>query len=254
MNSLFSAIAGATVRWHDLPGSGLPVVFIHGLGCAASYEYPRIVADSAFGHRRAILIDLPGSGFSDKPHGYAYTTTQQAAVVVEILDSLKIAICDLYGHSMGGSIAIEAADMLGERVRSLAVSEPNFYPGGGFFSRQIAAFSEVEFTAKGFAQILAQEESPWKGCLQLNAPWALWRAATSLVTGIAPSWMDRFRSLRCEKTLIFGAHSLPDADAEAVAGSGIPLHIIPDAGHSLSWENPSVLAGVLGEIFVLQAR
>lgn len=40
MNSFYSQHAGCTVRWHDLPGTGDPVVFIHGLGCASSYEYP----------------------------------------------------------------------------------------------------------------------------------------------------------------------------------------------------------------------
>jgi pimeloyl-ACP methyl ester carboxylesterase len=61
MNSFYSQYAGCTVRWQDLPGSGDPVVFIHGLGCASSYEYPRIVCDARFGARRAILIDLPAA-------------------------------------------------------------------------------------------------------------------------------------------------------------------------------------------------
>ena len=59
MNSFYSQQAGCTVRWQDLPGFGDPVVFIHGLGCASSYEYPRIVCDTRFGGRRAIRIDLP---------------------------------------------------------------------------------------------------------------------------------------------------------------------------------------------------
>lgn len=58
MFSLFSLTAGANVRWHDLPGKGIPVVFIHGLGCSSSYEYPRVVADPAFGGQRAILMNL----------------------------------------------------------------------------------------------------------------------------------------------------------------------------------------------------
>ncbi|RCI96569.1 alpha/beta hydrolase, partial [Klebsiella pneumoniae] len=37
MNGFYSSVAGATLRWHDFPGDGLPVVFIHGLGCASSY-------------------------------------------------------------------------------------------------------------------------------------------------------------------------------------------------------------------------
>lgn len=50
MNSFYSQQAGCTVRWHDLPGSGEPVVFIHGLGCASSYEYPRVVRDLSLIH------------------------------------------------------------------------------------------------------------------------------------------------------------------------------------------------------------
>lgn len=121
--------AGCTVRWHDLPGTGDPVVFIHGLGCASSYEYPRVVRDPQFGGCRTILIDLPGSGYSDKPEHYSYKTTDQARVVAELMDHLKLDAFWLYGHSMGGSIAIEAAGLLASRVKGLMVSEPNFMPG-----------------------------------------------------------------------------------------------------------------------------
>lgn len=71
MDSLYSLHAQAQVRWHALPGKGDPVVFIHGLGCASSYEYPRIVADPAFAGRRAILIDLPGYGYSERPASFS---------------------------------------------------------------------------------------------------------------------------------------------------------------------------------------
>jgi pimeloyl-ACP methyl ester carboxylesterase len=249
LHSLFSDIAGATVRWHDLPGEGTPVVFIHGLGCASSYEYPRIVADPGFGGKRTLLIDLPGSGFSDKPHDYAYTTSQQAAVIVEILDFLGVERCSVYGHSMGGSIAIEVAERLGSRVRMLAVSEPNFHRGGGFFSTQIATQPEPEFVKSGFARIVEQEKTTWKGSLHVTAPWALWRSAKSLIDGISPSWMSRFLTLKCERALIFGEQSLPDKDASAVERAGIPLHIVPKAGHSMSWENPPALVAILGAIF-----
>jgi len=249
MQSLFSTIAGATVRWHDLPGVGIPVVFIHGLGCASSYEYPRIAADPAFRGRRAILIDLPGSGYSDKPHNFTFTTTQQAAVVMEVLDTLDVKQLDLYGHSMGGSIAIEVAEQLGARLRTLAVSEPNFHAGGGMFSRHIAAQPETDFVASGFSALVEEERSAWKGCVQMTSPTAMWRGAKSLVDGISPSWMLRFLNLKCQRALIFGEHCLPDEDATAVVNAGIPLHVVPDAGHSMSWENPSTLAAVLAQVF-----
>jgi pimeloyl-ACP methyl ester carboxylesterase len=249
MQSLFSTHARANVRWHDLPGKGIPVVFIHGLGCASSYEYPRIATDPAFRGRRAILIDLPGSGYSDKPCDFTFTTSQQAAVVMEVIDALGLVQLDLYGHSMGGSIAIEVAERLGSRLHTLAVSEPNFHSGGGVFSRQITAQSETDFVASGFSTLVDKELSPWKGCVQMTSPWALWRGAKSLVDGVSPSWMTRFMRLECERALIFSEQCLPDADASNIDNAGIPLHIVPDAGHSMSWENPEALAAILGQIF-----
>lgn len=248
MQTHFSDTAQAAVRWLDLPGRGEPVIFIHGLGCAASYEYPRVVADPAWGGRRAVLIDLPGSGYSDRPPEYGYSTSRQAETVAEVIDSLGVTACGLYGHSMGGSIAIEAAGLLGDRIDTLAVSEPNFYAGGGFFSRQIVRWTEDDFVSKGFAALVEQEQTAWKGSLQATDPRALWRAARSLTAGVSPEWMTRFLTLECRKALIVGERTLPDADAALVAGNGIAVHTIASAGHSMSWENPAALAAALSVI------
>ncbi|WP_447840119.1 alpha/beta fold hydrolase [Enterobacter hormaechei] len=245
MNSFYSQQAGCTVRWQDLPGFGDPVVFIHGLGCASSYEYPRIVCDTRFGGRRAILIDLPGSGYSDKPDIYRYRTSEQAQVVVELLNHLGLDSLWLYGHSMGGSIAIETATLLTSRVKGLIVSEPNFHAGGGMFSRAIAAQTEQHFLTQGYDDMLRAETSPWTGSLQSNAPWAVWRGATSLVEGVKPDWEHLFLSLRCPVMLVFGERSLPDDDFNRLQQNGVAVKIIPDAGHSMSWENPSALAQAL---------
>lgn len=131
MNGFYSSVAGATLRWHDFPGDGLPVVFIHGLGCASSYDYPRIASDPALRERRKILIDLPGFGYSDKPRVFSYNIHEQALVLEQFLSHLRLQRFALFGHSMGGSIAIEAAGLLGERVTTLLVSEPNLFAGGG---------------------------------------------------------------------------------------------------------------------------
>lgn len=247
MNSFYSQQAGCTVRWQDLPGFGEPVVFIHGLGCASSYEYPRIVCDTRFGGRRAILIDLPGSGYSDKPGNYRYRTSEQAQVVVELLNHLGLDRLSLYGHSMGGSIAIETATLLKSRVKGLIVSEPNFRAGGGMFSRSITAQTEQDFLEQGYDDLLRAETSAWAGSLQSNAPWAVWRGATSLVEGIKPDWEHLFLSLNCPIRLIFGERSLPDEDFNRLQQKGVPVKIIPDAGHSMSWENPSALAQALSD-------
>ena len=170
-------------------------------------------------------------------------------MVVELLDRLGLERCYLYGHSMGGSVAIEAAERLAGRVRALLVAEPNLYPGGGMYSRRIAEQTEERFIARGYADMLSADASPWAGCLQNSAPWAVWRGATSLVKGINPSWFSRFIHLSCPKALIYGEYSLPAREATDSEAAGIPLLVIPQAGHSMAWENPSALARTLADFY-----
>ncbi|ONG06455.1 alpha/beta hydrolase [Klebsiella pneumoniae] len=218
MNGFYSSVAGATLRWHDFPGDGLPVVFIHGLGCASSYDYPRIASDPALRERRKILIDLPGFGYSDKPRVFSYNIHEQALVLEQFLSHLRLQRFALFGHSMGGSIAIEAAGLLGERVTTLLVSEPNLFAGGGEYSRRIAAQSETAFVADGYSSLICGSDTPW---------------------------FTQLCQLRCQKMLIVGERSLPYADSDLVQAQGIPVGIVPHAGHSMAWENPQGLAQLI---------
>jgi pimeloyl-ACP methyl ester carboxylesterase len=176
-----------------------------------------VVTDPAFSGRRALLIDLPGFGYSDKPDSFGYGTAEQARVVVEVLDSLQLTRCSLFGHSMGGSIAIEAAELLGHRVQALLVSEPNLYAGGGMYSRAIAAQPEAGFIARGFADLLAAKRLPGRVCK--TAPPGPYGEASSLVDGVSPSWFARFQQLSCRKALIYGELSLPAQEADDVVAA-----------------------------------
>lgn len=243
MESFFSAVAKCRVRWLDLPGTGTPLVFVHGLGCASSYEYPRVVTDKNFAGRRAILIDLPGYGYSEKPRDFSYSIKEQAQVVAELISHLKLEKVFLYGHSMGGSISIEASQLLAKVLCGLIVSEPNFHPGGGFFSKQICRNTQAEYIAAIHPAMVAGESGPWAGSLAVAAPWAVWRAADSLITG--NDWLGIFARLTRPKALIIGQQSLPDADFTQIQAMNIMTEVLPDCGHSMSWENPSALAGAL---------
>ncbi|MCE0544376.1 aldehyde dehydrogenase family protein, partial [Klebsiella pneumoniae] len=54
-----------------------------------------------------------------------------------------------------------------------------------------------------------------------------------------------FTELRCQKMLIVGERSLPYADSDLVQAQGIPVGIVPHAGHSMAWENPQGLAQLI---------
>jgi len=92
LRSISIASPHAAVRVHDLPGDGIPLVFLHGLGCASSCDYPRTVRDPALSSRRAVLVDLLGSGFSDRPLDFDYSVQAHARIVVAIIDALGLPV------------------------------------------------------------------------------------------------------------------------------------------------------------------
>lgn len=245
------APGGPALCYHDLPGAGLPLVFLHGLGGAGSTDFPMVAADPALAGRRRILLDLPGFGFSDGPEAFGYRIGDLAAVVAEFVGRLGAAQVDLFGHSMGGSVAIEAARLIGSGVRAVALGEPNLVAGGGLFSRRIAAMTEAAFCAGGQAELAraarAEGNGLWAATMERAAPWALHRAAVSLVEGSRPGWRERLLALDLPRTLICGAASLPYAEFERLPGEGVPLVVVPEAGHLMSWENPAGLATAIAQ-------
>ena len=253
----FQLAAGHRLRYHDLPGTrpgaggdaARPLLLVHGLGCAGSCDYPRLAREPALAGRRLLLVDLLGFGFSDRPEGFGYAVEDHAAALAELLDGLDLPPLDLFGHSMGGAVAIVLATLRPERVARLALGEPNLVAGGGLFSRPIAAMAEAEWVARGHARTVraaaAQGDPIWAGSAAAASPLAFHRGACSLVRGGAPAWLDQLAALRLPRAAIYGARSLPDADADRLTALGLPLHVVPEAGHSMAWENPAGLAEAL---------
>ena len=239
------------LRFHDLRGAGVPLLFVHGLGCAGSHDYPAVAADPALADRRRLLVDLLGSGFSDRPLDFAYTVDAHAGTLRALLDALALESVDVYGHSMGGAAAIALAASCGRRVRRLALSEPNLDPGGGTSSRAIARFDEREYVERGQRRIALEAVRAggreWAASLERSLPQAMHRAAVSLVEGSAPTWRELLARLPMPRTVIFGARSLPDPDTERLKTPGVQVRVVPDCGHAMAWENPAGLAAAIRE-------
>ncbi|KFG98344.1 alpha/beta hydrolase [Burkholderia paludis] len=237
------------LRYHDLPGQGVPVLFVHGIGCASSCDYPDVVAMPALSGRRRVLVDLLGFGFSDRPADFSYTVQEHASTLAALADHLALPSLDLFGHSIGGAVAISAAALLGERVRRLVLGEPNLDAGGGFFSRKIAAMTEAEYVQTGHAALIAESAAGgsdiWAASLSASAPYAVHRSAVSLIAGSEPGWRAQLRSMTMPRTVVFGAHSLPDVDTARLPMDGVSVAIVENAGHSMAWENPAGLAAAI---------
>ena len=227
-------------------GQGTPTLFIHGPGCASSCDYPGVAAAPALAGHRMLLVDLLGYGFSDRPTDFAYTVENHAETIVALADHLSLSSLNLFGYSMGGAITIAAARLLGKRVRHLVLGEPNLEPGGGFFSRKIAAPSEVEYVRTGHAELIAASakdgDDIWAASMLASAPYAVHRSAVSLMEGSNPSWREQLYAMAMPRTVVFGERSLPDPDTERLPAGGVNVAVVENAGHSMAWENPAGLA------------
>ena len=101
-----------------------PVLLIHGWG-ASLYMWRGWFAPLAGAGRRAIAVDLPGHGLSDKPDDAAvYRLEALVALVRELLETEALTAVDVVAQSMAGTIALELA-LAGEpRVRRLILVNP----------------------------------------------------------------------------------------------------------------------------------
>jgi pimeloyl-ACP methyl ester carboxylesterase len=96
---------------------------LHGLGATKVSFLPTVAAFAPT--HRAIAIDLPGFGDSDKPIRGAYDAEFFARGVLALLDALEIDRAHLIGNSMGGRVAIEVGLRAPERVGRLGLLAPS---------------------------------------------------------------------------------------------------------------------------------
>jgi len=96
------------------------VVFIHGTGAWSETWRASMDAVVKAGFR-AIALDLPPFGFSERSSGGAFMTRRAGTPYYRVLDALQIQRAILVGHSFGGGATMEATFLAGDRVRALVL-------------------------------------------------------------------------------------------------------------------------------------
>jgi pimeloyl-ACP methyl ester carboxylesterase len=116
--SRFAEVGGVRVHYQE-KGSGPALVLIHGNNSSA-YTW-KDVFDALAAEYRVVALDLKGFGFTAKPAGGDYRVEAQAALVVGLMDALKVERAVLVGSSLGGGVALAAAIDYPERVGGLVL-------------------------------------------------------------------------------------------------------------------------------------
>jgi pimeloyl-ACP methyl ester carboxylesterase len=246
---------GSNILYHDFPGKEKPILFIHGLGCAGTFDYPDVATQKPLQNHRRILVDLLGAGYSDKPDGFCYTIKDHAKYLLEFVESIGLESFVLFGHSMGGAVALSMAQMDTNGISQIILSESTLNKSReGSISKYIAGFTEKEFVEQGFQRLIKESEETgygiWAASLRMWSAKAAYRASRNLSVGENPSWRDILYSLNIPKTFIFGEKSLPNPDLEILPEHGVKVDIVEHAGHSMAWENPKGLAEAIGKAIV----
>ncbi len=189
--------------------SDVVLVFIHGWLLSRSYWQPLI--DRLSPHFQCLSYDLRGFGDSCKVSemkGEAYSPADYAEDLSQLLDQLNIQKAWLVGHSLGGTIALWGAHLLGDRIAGVTCINA----GGGVYLEQ-----EFErFRAMG--RNLVQWRHPLLGKLPL-LDWMFAKAGT--VQPMAQNW-------RRQRLLDYvGAHSSAARGALLESTTREQVHRLP---------------------------
>jgi pimeloyl-ACP methyl ester carboxylesterase len=112
---------GIRVHYHDL-GAGYPIIMLHGAGPGASSWSNFKQNVGPFSERyRALLVDMPQYGKSEKVIIDGGRLGYTARVLDDFMDQLDIARAHFVGNSMGGQAAIKLAIDHPDRVERMVV-------------------------------------------------------------------------------------------------------------------------------------
>ncbi|MFI9026817.1 alpha/beta fold hydrolase [Streptomyces sp. NPDC053560] len=238
---------GARMRWVELPGREPARVYVHGLGATSPAYFTEAAVDPRLAGHRSLLIDLLGHGISDRPTDFDYRLESHADALAAALTEAGVTGAEIVAHSMGGSVAVVLADRHPELVSRLVLVDANLDPltptPGAGGSSGIAAYSEAEFLAGGWAEVRERAGAHWWSTMRLAGREALHRSAVHLVRGTLaggtePTVREVLAGLKMPRTYL-----LPAADGElpgaaALIDSGVRIVPVPDCGHNIMLDNP----------------
>ncbi|MEL6977325.1 MAG: alpha/beta fold hydrolase [Pseudomonadota bacterium] len=235
-------IGGRSIAYVD-EGDGPAVVLIHGLGADLTRWRETIGPLSA--RHRVIALDLLGFGRSDKPDT-AYRGQVFVDQIFDLLDALGIERATLIGNSMGGWIALLAAEQQPTRVDGLVLVAPAFVQGlpSGLTAERLAAGAapQTEAEMRGYlARVYADPPRDRETVRRLlaehrerNADGAIAAVARSLEAGEDLLTSQRLAALETRALIVHGdadgvvpvsasqslAEMMPNARVSTIANAG----------------------------------
>lgn len=264
------------IRMHYVEkGEGRPVVLIHG-GMGSVYDFTLSVFDQVSRQHRAVAIDRPGHGYSQRPAATLYLSpADHARYIRAALEALKIERPILVGYSWGAAVALAYALEYPGETAGLVLLGPVAYATE---SRLPSRFEIPEWPVVGrlFMSLAYAPTVRLAGPRMMRGtfwpdpvPPRFNEVALALTSRPAEYEAEAADSLRLGRHLRamaakYGEIRVPtviiggDLDQSTpTAAQAVPLHrampqsalvIIPNAGHALHFAHPEVLLDALRNV------
>jgi pimeloyl-ACP methyl ester carboxylesterase len=243
-----------------------PVLLLHGWG-ASIYMWRAWFAPLAAAGFRAVAVDLPGHGLSDKPvRDAAYRLSSLVDAVRELIGAERLDGAGVVAQSMAGTIALELALEREPRIRSLVLVNPACFGRirlqtlGRAVSPAIVdrllprlvtrgVVARAHRLVYGDPSLITErdEDEYWAPSQFPSYAQAMRRLLHHFTWSRPPAELmaTRLRALRREILVVLGTHDrlVRGAAAYAVAlrAAGAPLRVeeVAGGGHAVNEERPA---------------
>jgi len=248
---------GLAIRY-EVHGSGEPaLVFVHGWSCDRSYWDRQV---PYFSERyRVVTIDLGGHGESGLGRE-VWSMKAFGRDVAAVVDELGLEQVVLVGHSMGGPVVVEAARLLGNRVK-IIVGVDTFNDVGARYSEE-----QIDAAFQPFRADFSGAMTQWvRGQAFLaTSDSALIEQIAADMSSIPPAvafgaaeqmymWYDgesaeALRDVRAPVRLINSDYHPTNVDAAREYVPQLDVVLMSGVGHFVMIEDPDTFNRLLSEI------
>jgi pimeloyl-ACP methyl ester carboxylesterase len=273
-------VTAAGVRLHLIErGSGQAVVLLHGLrGSTRDFEHSIFPALAS--RYRAIAVDRPGYGYSERPNIAGDSPLVQAELLHDALQHLGVQQPIVVGHSMAAAVALAYAVKFPADTGAVVTLCGHVLPFDGFDAGPLAALATTPLLGRALAATvlapLGMLVAP--ALLRLvfrpqRAPADYARAATRLALrprAFVASSADRrsmddgllqvykdFPGLRAPLVIVTGRadHVLSPAEGLSLHRlvPGSELIVLPGSGHMPHFADPQAVVAAVDRAAVLAA-
>jgi len=243
---------------YEIHGSGqTALVFVHGWSCDRTYWDEQVPYFST--EHTVVTIDLAGHGES----GMAREEWSMRAFgqdVTAVVDKLYLERVVLVGHSMGGLVVVEAADLLGDRVKVVVGADTFGDVSGRIPDDQMEAFvqpfrEDFEVAMDGMVRsnfFVPSSDSAFIDQIAGDMSSAPPDIAIGAVLGYL-NWYNNesetaLRELQVPLRLINSDYNPTNVEAGRAATSSFDVVLMSGVGHFLMMEDPETFNRLLEEI------